>query len=254
MTHAARAVWDRGDYGPLADLLAPGATVLADTAAPTRADRVLDLAAGHGAVAEIVARRGTPVTAVDVSPVMVAAGRARTADLPVTWLEADLAAVPLDDDAADVALSNFGLIFTVEAAPALAEVRRLLRPGGTLAYTAWDPEGVVGRMGAVMAEFMPAPPDGAPKRFHGSVWTTGEALRDAGFTDVTVTGRTLPWRFDSPADLTTFFRHHSPAHMASEVAAGERAADMFAAIGRVFAPDGGAVDVEASYVVVTARA
>ncbi|MCD2187636.1 class I SAM-dependent methyltransferase [Actinomycetospora soli] len=254
MTDAARAVWDRGDYGPLGDLLAPAGPVLLHAAGLRAGDRVVDLAAGHGSIAVEVARRGIAVAALDVSPVMVAAGRTRTAGLPVTWLEGDLAAVPLDDGSADVVLSNFGLIFAVDAAPALAEVRRLLRPGGTLAYTAWDPDGVVGRMGAVMAEFMPAPPDGAPRRFHGSVWTTGEAVRAAGFTEVATETRTLPWRFGSPAELTTFFRHHSPAHIASAAAAGERADDMFTAIERVFAPDGGPVDVQAPYAVVTARA
>jgi hypothetical protein len=67
------------------------------------------------------------------------------------------------------------------------------------------------------------------------------------FTDVRIERRSLPWHFDSGPALITFLRAHSPAYVVAAQAAGDRAGEMFAAIERHAAPDGGPVRQEAEY-------
>jgi SAM-dependent methyltransferase len=94
------------------------------------AGRALDVACGRGAVALWLARRGLVVDAVDVSPVGLAAGASRAAELPVRWIRHDLDAGLPDTGPYDVVVvQRFrapGLY------PALAGV---LAPGGLLVVT-----------------------------------------------------------------------------------------------------------------------
>ena len=65
--------------------------------------------------------------------------------------------------------------------------------------------------------------------------------------------RSLPWHFDSGPALITFLRAHSPAYVIAAQAAGDRAGEIFAAIERHAAPDGGPVRQEAEYLLALAR-
>jgi len=252
-------LWGTVDYGPLGERLAPAGRHLIEVVAPGPGDRLLDVAAGRGPMAEAAAARGATVTAVDGSPVMVAAGRARLAALgdAVTWRVGDLAALPVPDGSVDVAVSSFGLIFASSPADALSELRRVLAPGGRLAFTAWTGDGVMARMTREMGRYMPPPPPDAvpgPNPFAwGDAGEVARLLSAGGFDDVRTEAAGLPWSFPDPAAMTAFLRAHSPAHVAAARGAGERADEMFAAVEAVFSPDGGPVDTSAEYLVVTAR-
>ncbi|MFP5019585.1 class I SAM-dependent methyltransferase [Pseudonocardia phyllosphaerae] len=248
-----RRVWGGADYPALAERLAPAAHDLVDALAPGPADRVLDVAAGTGSAAALARERGAAVVATDLAPRMVELGRAATAGTGVVWLEADAEALPLPDGAAEVVQSSFGLIFAPRPEVALAEARRVLVPGGRLGFTAWTPDGFMGRMTAAMLPHTGAPP-GLPDQMD---WARPDVVRDrltaAGFGEVTLTERALPWHFDSPADMTAFFRAHSPAHAAAAAGLGEeRAAAMFADIEAMTGPPGEPVRLDAAYLVVTA--
>ena len=86
MTDADRARWD-ARHAAAEDVvpLPPDALRGREDWVPT-AGRALDVACGRGAVALWLARRGLVVDAVDVSPVGLAAGTQRGADLPVRWI------------------------------------------------------------------------------------------------------------------------------------------------------------------------
>lgn len=256
---AAGDLWGAVDYGPLGERLAPAGHRLVEVVAPGPGDRVLDVAAGRGQIAEAAAGRGAAVTAVDGSPGMVTVARDRLADLgvPVTWHVADLAALPVDDRSVDAAISSFGLIFAARPYPALAELRRVLVPEGRLAFTAWTADGAMAAMTRAMMSFFPTPPPDAPPGPDPFAWgdpdEVSALLAGAGFVDVRAEPAALPWSFPTPAAMTAFFREHSPAHASAAAGAGERADEMFAAIEAVFSPDGGPVDRPAEYLVVTAR-
>jgi SAM-dependent methyltransferase len=97
--------------------------------------RLLDVACGPGLVAAAAVARGCAVEGVDFSAAMLGLARARVPK--GVFHEADAEALPLPDASFDAVVSNFGLHHFPFPARALAEIRRVLRPGGTFAATVW---------------------------------------------------------------------------------------------------------------------
>ncbi|MFE0186868.1 class I SAM-dependent methyltransferase [Streptomyces sp. NPDC059008] len=108
---------------------------------PGEGDAVADVACGAGAVARQLARSrpdtARPVLAVDLSPGMVAVGRARAAglvpDTAIDWRVADAVPLPVADHSLDVVLCASSLHFLGRRA--LTDWRRALRPGGRVGFT-----------------------------------------------------------------------------------------------------------------------
>jgi SAM-dependent methyltransferase len=123
---------------------------------------VLDVACGTGVVAVTAARLGAAVRAVDLTPELLERARynSQTAEVDVDWREADVEKLPFDNKEFDVVLSQFGHIFAPRPAVALAEMLRVLKPGGTIAFSTWPPELFTGRMFMLVASHMPPPPPG----------------------------------------------------------------------------------------------
>lgn len=253
-TARQRKVWGLADYTALAERLAPAATTLIQLARPAVGEQVLDAAAGTGTMALLADAHGAEVTASDLSPRMVELGAARTraADAAIRWLEADVEDLPLPSDSVDLALSSFGVIFVPRPLIALQELRRVLRPGGRLAFTAWTPDGFMGAMTELIRQWLrvpahiPDPLDWArPDTVAGWLGTAGLAVDE-------METETLPWRFGSGAEMTSFFRAHSPAHAAIEQSLGDGATELFTAIEQLASPGGGPVDIAAEYRMVLA--
>lgn len=93
-------------------------------------DRVLDIAAGTGTSSAALARRGAEVVALDFSPGMIAVGRERHPE--IEFVEGDAEALPFDDASFDAVTISFGLRNVNRPKVALAEMLRVLRPGGRL--------------------------------------------------------------------------------------------------------------------------
>ena len=93
--------------------------------------RVLDLCCGTGDLALAGREAGGEVTAVDFSAPMLA--RARPKSSEIAWLEADALHLPLADDSFEAVTIGFGLRNMESAEQGLAEIRRVLTPGGRLA-------------------------------------------------------------------------------------------------------------------------
>lgn len=117
---------------------APLAADLVEVAAPGQGERVLDVACGTGVVARLAAERvGTAgaVVAIDINPGMLAVARAAApAKVAIDWQEANAQQLPFLDESFDVALCSLGLPFFPERAAALREMRRVLVPGGRIAF------------------------------------------------------------------------------------------------------------------------
>ncbi|HSJ47111.1 MAG TPA: class I SAM-dependent methyltransferase [Euzebyales bacterium] len=92
---------------------------------------VLDVAGGTGALAAPLAARGAHVVVADLSPEMVRVGRGRVAG--VGWTVADALRLPFADASVDAATIAFGLRNLNDTRAGLAELRRIVRPGGQLA-------------------------------------------------------------------------------------------------------------------------
>ena len=91
-------------------------------------DQVLDLAAGTGTSSAAIARAGAQVVAADFSLGMMTEGRRRGA--PVPFVGADAQHLPFADDSFEAAVISFGLRNVHEPRLALAEMSRVVRPGG----------------------------------------------------------------------------------------------------------------------------
>lgn len=89
---------------------------------------VLDLAAGTGTASTAIARTGARVVAADFSLGMMAEGRRRGA--PVPFIGADAQHLPFADDSFDAAVISFGLRNLHRPQDGLAEMVRVVRPGG----------------------------------------------------------------------------------------------------------------------------
>ncbi|HEY6532511.1 MAG TPA: methyltransferase domain-containing protein [Acidimicrobiales bacterium] len=187
--------WDR--FVDEADEPTAAATArLVDALRPAAGDRVLELAAGPGPLAalwsELVGPAGT-VEITDLSLEMVALAR-RRAELPnVEVAVLDASAIDRPDSSVDVVAVRMGLMFTPDPAVALAEIRRVLAPGGRLGALTWaGPEHnpwitCVGMAAMVNGIVAGGPPVGPGGIFSLGDPTQLEQLAErAGFADVTV--------------------------------------------------------------------
>ncbi len=101
-------------------------------------DEVLDVACGTGVLTRAVAAQVGPqgaVVGLDLDPGMLAVARATRPDLQ--WLEGSAEKLPFPDASVDAVVSQFGLMFFPDRPRAIAEMWRVLRPGGRLAIAVW---------------------------------------------------------------------------------------------------------------------
>ncbi len=120
--------------------------------------RVLDIAAGAGNAALVAADAGADVVAGDLTPELLAAGRAAAAErgVEVTWREADAEALPFADAAFDVVMSCVGVMFAPRHQRTADELVRVCRPGGTIGLLNWALDGFIGQMFALMKPYAEA--------------------------------------------------------------------------------------------------
>jgi demethylmenaquinone methyltransferase/2-methoxy-6-polyprenyl-1,4-benzoquinol methylase len=158
-------------------------------------DRVLDACCGTGDFALADARAGGRVTGLDFSEQMLERARAKSS--AVEWVQGDALALPFEDGSFDAATVGFGVRNLESLERGLAELRRVLRPGGRLGvleitrprgalapfYRLWFERGVpvVGRVvsGSSAYTYLPA----SVRRFPGPEDLAG-LLRQAGFGEV----------------------------------------------------------------------
>jgi SAM-dependent methyltransferase len=105
--------------------------------------RVLDLGTGTGAVAVAAARLVGPagkVTAVDISPDMLTLARRRLVEsghANVDFREGRAEQLPVDDRSFDALLASLSLMYAIDRAAAVREMKRVLRPGGRVVAAVW---------------------------------------------------------------------------------------------------------------------
>ena len=99
--------------------------------APRKGMRILDLAAGTGTSSAALAAHGAHVTAADFSEGMLAEGRKRHAGNElIDFVWADATQLPFEDDSFDAATISYGLRNVSDPRKALAEMHRVVKPGG----------------------------------------------------------------------------------------------------------------------------
>ncbi len=94
---------------------------------------VLDIGSGDGVFAELIAAHARTVVCADLSPTVTAAARKRLASYANVKVEqADMHALPFEDESFDLVVMMHALTYAARPAAAVAEAARVLRPGGRL--------------------------------------------------------------------------------------------------------------------------
>ena len=168
-----------------------------ERAAPTSGEHILEVGCGCGTttleLAKLVGPGGT-ITALDVSSVMlgVAQERARSAAVPINFLNADAETCALEPETYDVLFSQFGVMFFANPGAAFANFYQALKPGGRIAFVCWrgterNPFMMVpfNAVHSFMPDLAPPNPDAPASPFSfESKEKAGGMLNEAGFVDV----------------------------------------------------------------------
>jgi SAM-dependent methyltransferase len=149
--------------------------------------RYLDVGCGAGMAAQMAARRGAQVSGIDAAEALIEIARRRT---PTgDFRRGDLEELPFDDRSFDVVTGFNSFQYAGNPVAALAEARRVARPGGLIVIMIWgSPDGMeAASLVAAMRPLMPPPPPDAPGPF---ALSDKSALRkfaiDAGLIPVEV--------------------------------------------------------------------
>ena len=102
--------------------------------------RWIDVGCGTGALTQLILDHGAPVTVLGLDPSegFIACARRLVTDARAHCQCGAVQALPLADSSVDVVVSGLVLNFTPDPARALAEMARVVRPGGTVAAYVWD--------------------------------------------------------------------------------------------------------------------
>ena len=122
-----------------------------------RGTRLLDVGTGPGYVAGAAAERGADATGIDVAAAMVAI--ARQAWPGARFRQGDAHSLPFPDRSFDAITSGFAILHLGRPERAVAEMVRVLVPGGRVAVTVWDQPERVPLLGAVAAALVAAGAD-----------------------------------------------------------------------------------------------
>jgi len=205
-----RKMWASGDYPSMVEtFLLPLGPRLVEACGIGEGTKVLDVAAGTGNASIPAAERGASVTASDLTPELLDAGRsqAESKGLELEWVEADAENLPFEDGSFDVVMSSIGAMFAPHHQDVADELMRVCRPGGSIGMLNWTPEGMIGALFRTMGPFAPPPPPGAQSP---PLWGGEDHLRE-------LFGDRVEWRslerdhleitaFDHPRDYGEHFK------------------------------------------------
>jgi SAM-dependent methyltransferase len=202
--------WGAGSYEDTAAELAPAAAVAVAALGLGGGERVLDVACGTGNAALVAQETGAQVTGLDGSPRLLDVARERVPG--ADFVHGDMGSLPFGDGQFDAAVSVFGVIFSRPAEPAVAELARVVRPGGRVAITTWPPRGpvfaAVSLMREAVARVRPAPAGPPPAN-----WGDPSGLEGllGGYGELEVAERQLTHRDATPEEVWDRWERLHPA-------------------------------------------
>jgi ubiquinone/menaquinone biosynthesis C-methylase UbiE len=195
-----KTMWGSGNYAAVAERIGRAGEAVVEAAGVEPGRDVLDVACGTGNATIPAAKAGARVTGLDFAPRLLEIARERAADamVEIDFLEGDAQELPFEDASFDRVVSTFGHMFAPDHERTASEMKRVLRPGGVIAFACWSPEGAIGRMFRVTADLLPPPPGDPP-----SLWGTEEHVRDL-FGDAEFERREIEWSDESVQSYARF--------------------------------------------------
>ena len=121
-------------------LFSPYAIDMARRVAQRRPQRILEIAAGTGAVTRHLLQEcpQAHIVATDLNEAMLEQARKAVASPRIEWRQADAQQLPFPDASFDALACQFGVMFFPDKVRAFSEARRVLRPGGLYCFNVWD--------------------------------------------------------------------------------------------------------------------
>jgi SAM-dependent methyltransferase len=166
--------------------------------------RYLDVGCGAGLAAQMAAERGAAVSGLDAAEALLAIARRRVPD--GDFRVGELEQLPFADDTFDVVTGFNSFQYAAHPGAALAEARRVAKPGARVVVMTWgEPEGMeAASVVAALRPLLPAPPTGAPGPFALSNETALRSFAEgAGLEPVEIFDVDSPWVYE---DLATALR------------------------------------------------
>ena len=199
--------------------------------------RLLDVAAGSGALSIPAARLGAQVLAVDLSPAMIERLNARVRKEGLSNLEGrvmDGHALELEENTFDISASQFGVMLFPDLPRGLSELARVTKPGGRVLLVVYGPPQQVeflgffmGAMQAAVPGFTGLPMDPVPLPFQvANPEKLRQELAEAGLRDIRVETNTENLEFQSAKHMWDWVTNSNPigAMMVADVTEEQRAA------------------------------
>ncbi|WP_285031580.1 class I SAM-dependent methyltransferase [Mycolicibacterium sp. lyk4-40-TYG-92] len=249
------STWSVGRYETVAEFIAPIAAEVVAAVPHGPGTALVDLACGTGNASLHAAGLGAQVTGVDITPELLAIAAEKPGGDAVEWVAADASATGLPSASFDAAVSNMGIIF-VEPASMVAEIARLLKPGGALGFSAWV-RAADNPFFTPVVEVLGQP---QPGPYSPEQWGVPELVHErlaTDFTDVDIQNRTLVWRFGSVDDAVRFITAESPVHVTTFTYLDDdtraRLIEAFTAAFAAHESSDGTVAFDAPYAVITAH-
>lgn len=166
-----------------------------DWLAPKTSLRWLDVGCGNGAFTEMIVDRCAPglVMGIDPSEEQIAYARTRVSSSLTEFRQGDAMALPFPGDSYDIAVMPLVIFFVADPARAVAEMARVVCPGGMIAAYAWDMDGGGFPYNALQAEMrelgatvrLPPSPDASRMDAMYDLWT-GAGLEGIETREITV--------------------------------------------------------------------
>ena len=161
-----KALWEKGDFTRIAESMRESGEALVQRLGITKGLKVLDLGCGDGTTALPAAKLGADVLGVDIARNLIEAGNKRAQEHGLTnctFQEGDASNLhQLPDQAFDLVVSIFGVMFAPKPLDVAKEMVRVTRPGGRIIMGNWIPNDptLVAQLLKISSTYTPPPPEG----------------------------------------------------------------------------------------------
>jgi SAM-dependent methyltransferase len=202
-----KEMWDAGNFAAVAERILEAGELVVDRAGVEPGMDLLDAACGTGNATIPAARSGARTTGLDFAPGLLDIARERAADamVDIDFVEGDVQEMPFEDASFDRVVSTFGHMFAPDHRRTADEMKRVLRPGGTIAVACWTPEGSAGRMADVTAKLLPS----TPTADSPMLWGTESHVRDMWGENVSFERHEIVWTDPSVESYARFMLESS---------------------------------------------